>query len=183
MRAAVLPWCHRYYSAAAYGLSELVIEIWWEWEIFGNLGDLSVENGYDLTTRGISLSMVFAHWLYWSAAIVKELSKRFISQANLTAEELEDLTAEEIFEPDLFRKDSKSSGVPDSQRSSPRLEPATGLSPIRMQSRSPRSSREQSVKSRERTPSARDPQSPGGAAAAVTDVAAASASSSNDPPV
>ena len=69
----------KYHSTVAYGLCELAIEIWWEWEIFANLGDLSVENGYDLTTRGIALTMAFSHWMYWGAALVKLASKQFIS--------------------------------------------------------------------------------------------------------
>lgn len=32
-----------------YAITELLIEIWWEWEIFANLDDLSVRNGYDPT--------------------------------------------------------------------------------------------------------------------------------------
>ena len=60
----------RYWNTAVYGVCELTIEILWEWEIFSNLGDFSIENGYDVTTRGICLTMVFAHWMYWSAALI-----------------------------------------------------------------------------------------------------------------
>ena len=60
----------RYWNTAVYGICELALEIWWEWEIIGNVADLSVENGYDKTTRGICLSMIFAHWMYWGAALI-----------------------------------------------------------------------------------------------------------------
>lgn len=58
----------RYVSLPVYALCEVSIEIWWEWEIFSNLDALSTQNGYDVTTRGIALTMLVAHWMYWSAA-------------------------------------------------------------------------------------------------------------------
>ena len=60
----------RYWNKTVYGLCELVLEICWEWEILANIGDLSLENGYDITTRGICISMIFAHWCYWGAALL-----------------------------------------------------------------------------------------------------------------
>ena len=42
-----------------------------------------MENGYDLTTRGICLSMVFAHWLYWGAALVSAISTQLITSREL----------------------------------------------------------------------------------------------------
>ena len=60
----------RYSNKVVYGLTELALEICWEWEILANIGDLSLENGYDITTRGICISMIFAHWCYWGAALL-----------------------------------------------------------------------------------------------------------------
>ena len=42
-------------------------QILFEWEAFSNLREFSVGNGYDLSTRGIVLTMLTAHWFYWSA--------------------------------------------------------------------------------------------------------------------
>ncbi|KAL1510912.1 hypothetical protein AB1Y20_005741 [Prymnesium parvum] len=60
----------KYWSVPAYGLSEFCLEVWFEWEVFANLDALSVGAGYDMTTRGICLSMLVAHWFYWIAAVL-----------------------------------------------------------------------------------------------------------------
>ena len=38
-----------------------------EWEAFSNIREFSVGNGYDMSTRGIVLTMLTAHWFYWGA--------------------------------------------------------------------------------------------------------------------
>jgi len=58
----------RYWSVPAYGCCEVILEIVFEWEVFTNISALSSAGGYDITTRGICLSMLVAHWFYWAAA-------------------------------------------------------------------------------------------------------------------
>ena len=58
----------RYVNTYVYGVIELFIEIWFEWEIFSNLPDIGVANGYDISCRGTCIAMLFAHWCYWGAA-------------------------------------------------------------------------------------------------------------------
>jgi hypothetical protein len=60
----------KYWNVPLYCITELVLEIIWEWEVFANFADISFENGYDSSMRGVALSMTFAHWCYWSAALL-----------------------------------------------------------------------------------------------------------------
>ena len=60
----------KYQSVPLYCICELILEIIFEWEVFANLADASFENGYDSSVRGVALSMIFAHWCYWSAALL-----------------------------------------------------------------------------------------------------------------
>jgi hypothetical protein len=60
----------RYVNTPLYGICELCLEVFWEIEVFSNLDQLSLENGYDISTRGAALCMLLAHWCYWSAAII-----------------------------------------------------------------------------------------------------------------
>ena len=64
----------RYWNKAVYGICELCLEIAWEWEILAHINDLSLDNGYDIITRGICISMIIAHWMYWGAALLSAQS-------------------------------------------------------------------------------------------------------------
>ena len=60
----------KYWNVPLYCIVELILEIIFEWEVFANLADSSFENGYDSSMRGAALSMTFAHWCYWFAALL-----------------------------------------------------------------------------------------------------------------
>ena len=60
----------KYAHIAFYGICELCLEIFWQCEVYSNLNELSLENGCDITTRGAALCMLFAHWCYWSSALM-----------------------------------------------------------------------------------------------------------------
>lgn len=81
----------KYANTPVYFLLELTIEVLWEIETIRCLKDLSVENGYDITTRGCACSMLFAHWCYWAAgftAIPVWLGERKKMTASATMRDL-----------------------------------------------------------------------------------------------
>jgi len=63
----------RYRTLALYGLIELLLEIFFETELFAALPELTQTAGYDATIRGCAMTMLLAHWLYWAAAVGKGL--------------------------------------------------------------------------------------------------------------
>ena len=77
----------KYWNVPLYCIVELILEIIFEWEVFANLPDLSFENGYDSSIRGVALSMTFAHWCYWSAALleVPEMLNRKTTSGSIDA--------------------------------------------------------------------------------------------------
>lgn len=77
----------KYWNVPLYCVGELILEIIFEWEVFANLADLSFENGYDSSMRGVALSMTFAHWCYWSAALlgVPEMLNRKSTSGSIDA--------------------------------------------------------------------------------------------------
>jgi hypothetical protein len=60
----------KYHSIPVYALVNLCLEIWWEWELIGQQKMFKREWGYHASSHGCSLTMLFAHWLYWGAAII-----------------------------------------------------------------------------------------------------------------
>ena len=77
----------KYWNVPLYCVGELILEIIFEWEVFANLADASFENGYDSSVRGVALSMIFAHWCYWSAALlgVPEMLNRKSTSGSIDA--------------------------------------------------------------------------------------------------
>ena len=61
----------KYHNLGLYVLINLVLEIWWEWELFQQQQQLTRARGYHVSIHGCSLTMLFAHWLYWSAALLE----------------------------------------------------------------------------------------------------------------
>lgn len=61
----------RYKSLGLYGAIELLLEIFFQTELFAALPALRQAAGYDATIRGCALTMILAHWLYWAAALGK----------------------------------------------------------------------------------------------------------------
>ena len=58
----------KYVSPNMYALCEACLEVLFEWEVLSNLKHLSLDNGYDISSRGTAISMLVAHWVYWAAA-------------------------------------------------------------------------------------------------------------------
>jgi len=61
----------KYHNLGIYVLINLILEIWWEWELFQQQQQLTRARGYHVSVHGTSLTMLFAHWLYWSAALLE----------------------------------------------------------------------------------------------------------------
>ena len=62
----------KYHHVVLYALCELTLEIIWEWEVFAQQGSFTSANGFQRygAAHGLSLTMLLAHWLYWSAAML-----------------------------------------------------------------------------------------------------------------
>jgi hypothetical protein len=71
----------KYYSIPLYALLELLLEIYWQWEVFANMerfylphsvtvGVLSLSPIYTCLVIRALCGMLLAHWLYWAAAIL-----------------------------------------------------------------------------------------------------------------
>lgn len=92
----------KYHNLGIYVLINLILEIWWEWELFQQQQQLTrgkalavlatisptkfpilrpqteqpfacecAARGYHISSHGTCLTMLFAHWLYWSAALLE----------------------------------------------------------------------------------------------------------------
>lgn len=61
----------KYHNLGLYVLINLFLEIWWEWELFQQQQELTRARGYHVSIHGCSLTMLFAHWLYWGAALLE----------------------------------------------------------------------------------------------------------------
>jgi hypothetical protein len=70
----------KYCSMPFYALLELLLEIYWQWEVFANMERFYLPHGVPgapaispigtgLVLRGVC-GMLLAHWLYWAAAIL-----------------------------------------------------------------------------------------------------------------
>ena len=52
------------------------MEILFEWELLVNIRYVNPAMGYQRSLRGTAITMLVAHWLYWSAAIIEALSPK-----------------------------------------------------------------------------------------------------------
>ena len=89
----------KYHSIPVYALVNLCLEIWWEWELIGQQKMFKREWGYHASSHGCSLTMLFAHWLYWGAAIIgvpEMLSPAKEKEEEGDAESPPDLTAVQV---------------------------------------------------------------------------------------
>jgi len=84
----------KYLNMPVYVLCELALEVVWEIETIRCLKDLSVENGYDITTRGCACSMLLAHWCYWAAALAA-IPSLIYGRRKTASAEMRDLAADE----------------------------------------------------------------------------------------
>lgn len=59
----------KYHSVGLYVFLEIILEIAWEWEILAQQGNLTAERGFHryAGVHGLCLTMLIAHWLYWTA--------------------------------------------------------------------------------------------------------------------
>ena len=81
----------KYHNLWLYALINLFLEIWWEWEVFQQQQQLTRARGHHVSVHGCSLTMLFAHWLYWGAALL-EIPKLVLgTKRNKTTQKVEEL--------------------------------------------------------------------------------------------
>ena len=80
----------KYHNLGLYALINLFLEIWWEWEIFQQQQQLTRARGHHVSAHGCCLTMLFAHWLYWGAALL-EIPKLVLGTKRKTTQKVEEL--------------------------------------------------------------------------------------------
>ena len=98
----------KYHSMALYVLLQLMLELLFEIEMIQSLPDFSVAGGYELTLRGTALTMLLAHWMYWTAGIlgVPEMIKGGSDDPDHDSEELSSVGGPGSPSPSLNRRKS-----------------------------------------------------------------------------
>jgi len=63
----------KYYSMSAHVLVQLVLEVYFEWEVVCNISEFRTPFGLEVDRigRGCALSMLLSHWMYLFAAILQ----------------------------------------------------------------------------------------------------------------
>jgi len=68
----------KYRHLITYIAIELLLEVYFQWEVISNLGEFNTDFGIAITRvgRGCALTMLFAHWLYLIGAIIRLFRKK-----------------------------------------------------------------------------------------------------------